>query len=288
MKENKRIKSFKFDLSNTKVIKVKNWKWLFCTIAIIFLVAGPALIVLNAILLRLSYIANPNSPAAAYAGAIVGGFSLLLAGIAQILVFKHREKEETEKKLKLVEHDYSNFCIKYHYLNNELLGTLQHSNDSIGASFRTKEENTLILSYDSDYGSISNLIFVYVDSITHKIFLNRVFKNYLDNNHCLKLSPEENSEDAIAIMKVFNIELENMLFSLEKIICNYYNNRYNIEYYNNNLKNRIDSFVNAIIPYLLIYTNKNKTTNFGSGSLETFPFIIYYIFKGGIENGKKN
>lgn len=260
--------SIKDYLNNSK--KSDWWIWVVATI---FILGGISLSVAFSFLLVDSY--KTTAILAAYSGAIVSGLTLSLAGLTQILVFLHRKQDEKAKKLEKVEHDYTNFFIKNYHWNEMISLILSHVNRELGIqlSFDSKK---VTIKYDDSISSFMDLRKKYIYSLATNLFGNDLLISMLKNSYNYQTGSNIN-KDLFNSFSAFDTEIKKSAMSVEKILQARCNHKYEDNFYNFNMKDRLKDYSMTIMAYFLIIIHDNKNYNFAIKAVDLLPFMIYYL-----------
>ena len=268
---------FKLNFHRKKFSKKKGWDGWAYIIASIIGLAGVVLLVLSAILLSKSYDLfhknNNHAPLAAYAGGIGGGITVILGAITQIFVFRHRAKDENNKRFQKSEHDFTNFFIKNVAENDLIIRFLDKINNDLNLSCVFTGNNGLLIESDvnSNVSSASNQ---YFSKIKSEIKTNTalidvlVAKNHIRGTGTLSES---------YLLELFRYSFKNMSESLEKMIQTYLGHSYDLVYFKNIMKRKIDYYAITIIPFLILIIGEKANEVFNNDSLESYSHILYYL-----------
>lgn len=265
----KKCYSFNIDYDDSTKVPRRRNRLLSWIIPSLFLIAGITLMVFCIVLLACSCGTQP-----AYSGGIGGGLTVALGAFTQMLVFKHRVEDEKTKRLLRTEHDYTNFFVKNVEWNETILKVLQNVENTLGISSRACDGGVFLVMCDPKYSDMDSLINEYRKTFEKEIQNNQMCTQLLANkNHDYK------SSDLKLTKPLLLPEVEKMIISVEKILTCKFTYNYDDDYYAHNMNGRIRNIVNSLVIFLLFYIDNNFETNFNTGSIEPYPYIMYYIIK---------
>lgn len=253
--------------------KKKNewWIWVFASM---FILSGLALSISSLCLLVNSYASSMYL--AAYAGAIGSGLTLSLAGLTQILVFIHRVQDEKAKKLDNVVHDYTNFFIKNYHWNEMISLIFLHINKKLDVTLKF-DEKRVVISYSNSISNFKELRRRYLYLLTVYLYKQDLFVGMLKDKYNFDINHKNISKAIFNAYSAFDTEIKKSAMSVEKILQAKQNHKYEDEFYNFNMKERIKNYSLVIMPYFLIIIHDNQNFNFAAKAIDLLPFMMYYL-----------
>lgn len=251
------------------------WIWI---IAALFIGAGLTLSIFSLILLVKSY--KTTNILAAYGGAIGSGLTLALAGFTQILVFLHRKRDAKDNKINKTEHDFTNFFIKNYHWNDIISLVLMKVNKELNISLEFKQSGEVKIKYDYSIFNFAALRKEYVSKLVIMINTSKHLIGMLDHSYGLNVNSLKAMDKVIALFSAFDTEVKKSAMSVEKILQAKHSFKYEDDFYDLNMRDRLDSYVKTILPYFIIIIHDNHNYNFSINAFDLIPFILYHLSVG--------